>query len=220
MKSVALLSGLALVLVSGLASAETFKLDAGSSVMTWKGTKITGASHNGEIRLKSGSLEVEKAAVKSGSFAVDMASLTDLDLVANAEYQTKLMNHLKSEDFFDVVKFPESTFVIEKVTALKDDNYTISGKLTIKGNTQPLSFPAKIKIAKDSAEADGSVVIDRTVWGVKYGSGKFFTDLGDKVIKDDMEIGFKLKATKEVAAAPAPKAKKTPAAKAKKEKSA
>jgi polyisoprenoid-binding protein YceI len=194
------LSMAAIALAANFASAEALNLDTQSSLLTWKGgKKVVDTTHNGEIRLKSGSLELEKGkgknakpTVKGGKFEIDMATLTDLDLASNKEYQDKLVNHLKSEDFFDVAKFPTSEFVIEKVTPVKGDEYTVSGKLTIKGNTQPLSFPATITFDKGAAKADGTLKFDRTVWGLKYGSDKFFTGLGDKVIKDEIEIGLKL----------------------------
>lgn len=185
-----------IMLASSLASAETFRVDTAGSALTWKGTKITGASHNGQVKLKNGTLEVDKGKIKGGSFEIDLDTITNEDLASSPEYHAKLLGHLKDVDFFDIKKYPTSKFVIEKVTPVKGDEYTVSGKLTIKDATKPLSFPATIKFAKDSAEAEGTLKFDRTVWGLKYGSGKFFKDLGDKVIKDEIEMGLKLKAAK------------------------
>jgi polyisoprenoid-binding protein YceI len=193
---------LAAVMAFNVASAEALKLDEKSSVLNWKGTKITGASHVGEIRLKSGSLDVEKGQIKAGSFVVDMSSMTNNDLKDSPEYQAKLLNHLKSDDFFDVQKYPESTFVIEKVVPGKAAGESIvSGSLTLKGKTASLSFPAKIKIENGVATAEGTLTFDRTQWDLKYGSNKFFQNLGDKVIKDDIEIALKLEAKADAPAA-------------------
>ena len=174
-------------------ASSTVELDPAASKITWNGKKVTG-EHKGEIKLKDGSFVVKNKAVVSGKAALEMASITDLDL-KDAENNAKLLGHLKSEDFFDTAKYPLATFVLKSVVPKAGANGTtdeMTGDLTIKGETHPITFPAKIVEAAGKYTADAHVVVDRTIWNIKYGSGKFFTGLGDKVIRDEFTLDLKL----------------------------
>jgi polyisoprenoid-binding protein YceI len=168
----------------------TYTVDAAKSTITWLGKKVTG-SHNGTISLKSGSLNVDGKKVTGGTFVIDMTSIKDADGSA------KLEGHLKADDFFGSSKFPTSTFVITKVTG-SGANVTVSGNLTIKGITKPLSFPASVTTNADGtvSAVAGKIVVDRTKYDIKYGSKSFFDSIGDKAINDEFEIGVKLVAAK------------------------
>jgi len=168
----------------------TYTVDAAKSTITWLGKKVTG-SHNGTISLKSGSLNVDGKKVTGGTFVIDMTSIKDADGSA------KLEGHLKADDFFGSSKFPTSTFVITKVTG-SGAKITVSGNLTIKGITKPLSFPAAVTTNADGtvSAVAGKIVVDRTKYDIKYGSKSFFDSIGDKAINDEFEIGVKLVAAK------------------------
>jgi polyisoprenoid-binding protein YceI len=126
-----------------------------------------------------------------------MTTISDEDLKSNPEYQKKLVGHLSSDDFFKVTKFPTSTFKITSVTAKSKNEVTVKGDLTIIGNTQPIEFPAKVTTDKGTMTGEATVKLDRTKWGLKYGSGNFFKELtADKVINDDFELNLKLVAKK------------------------
>jgi hypothetical protein len=73
-------------------------------------------------------------------------------------------------------------------------DYNVKGNLTIKGITNEISFPAKVSLENGNVQAMGTATIDRTKWNIKYGSGKFFQGLGDKMIYDEFEITFDIKA--------------------------
>ena len=177
---------------------KTLKLDTAASTMNWIGKKVTG-QHNGTIKITKGELGVDNNnAVVNGNFEVDMKSIVNLDL-DDAEWNAKLINHLKSEDFFAVEKFPVSKFEITDVSPLNDAakpnfNSTVTGNLTIKGVTKSITFPASIKFENGVLTAFADFDIDRTQWDIKYGSGKFFENLGDKMISDNFNISFKLTA--------------------------
>lgn len=173
-------------------------VDTAQSKMLWTGSKITGSSHHGAINLKSGSIEVKNGLVVGGQFEVDMSSITNEDLKGSPEDMNKLVGHLKGEDFFEVSVHPTTTYNISSVKPIsgKTNMYNVSGKLTLKGKTEPLNFPAEIKLADGQATAIAKFEIDRTVWGVKYGSGKFFKGLGDKVINDKIQFDLNLVAKK------------------------
>jgi len=168
----------------------TYTVDAAKSTITWVGKKVTG-SHNGTIALQSGSLAVNGKNVTGGTFTIDMNSIKDADGSA------KLEGHLKADDFFGVAKFPTSTFVITKVAG-SGANVTVSGNLTIKGITKPLSFPATVTVNADGTVSAlaGKIVVDRTKYDIKYGSKSFFDSIGDKAINDEFELAVKLVAKK------------------------
>jgi polyisoprenoid-binding protein YceI len=180
--------------VAGLAANKTMQIDTTQSKVGWLGKKVTG-QHNGSVALKSGSIEMDAKGIKGGQFEIDMTSINNEDL-KDAGYNKKLVDHLRSDDFFSVAKHPMSTFVIKSVKPLtgnKDATHEITGDLTIKGITQPVTFPAQVEVKGNKASAKGKVVIDRTKFDVRYGSGKFFQNLGDKMIDDNFEITLDLK---------------------------
>lgn len=168
----------------------SYTVDAAKSTITWLGKKVTG-SHNGTISLKSGSLNVNGKNVTGGTFVIDMTSIKD------ADGSEKLEGHLKADDFFGSTKYPTSTFVITKVTG-SGTNVNVTGNLTIKGITKPLSFPATVTVNGDGTASAlaGKITVDRTKYDIRYGSKSFFDSIGDKAIDDNFEIGVKLVAKK------------------------
>ncbi len=169
--------------------------DTRQSSLVWTGRKI-GGDHTGNISLASGSLQVEKNKLIGGSFEIDMNSITNTD-ITNAEYNGKLVGHLKSDDFFGVEKHPKAVFKITKATPVAkakagENNYQITGDLTIKGKTETIHFPAVVKLNGNAAEAVAKIVVDRSKFDVRYGSPSFFADLGDKAIDNEFIIDLKL----------------------------
>jgi polyisoprenoid-binding protein YceI len=179
-------------------SAETYKIDAKESKVGWKGFKKMGSSHFGNISLKEGEVKVEKDGVLTGgNFVVDMATISNEDLKDSADYQKKLVGHLSSGDFFDVAKHPTSTFKVLSVTPKAKGEVVIKGELTMIGQTNQVEFPAKVNLAKGVVTGEATIKIDRTKWGLKYGSGNFFKELAaDKIISDEFELSLKLVAKK------------------------
>ena len=152
--------------------------------------------HNGHIAVKEGQVEVEKGQVKSGTVAIDMATISNEDL-KDADYNKKLVGHLSSEDFFNAAKYPTSTFKVTSVVPGKDNNVTVKGELTMIGQTQPIEFPATVTVKDGVMTGDAVVKVDRTKWGLKYGSDSFFKELaGDKIISNEFELTLKLVAKK------------------------
>ncbi|NTD96845.1 YceI family protein [Agrobacterium tumefaciens] len=167
-----------------------YTVDPAKSTITWVGKKVTG-SHNGTIALQSGTLNVDGKKVIGGTFTIDMNSIKDADGSA------KLEGHLKADDFFGTAKFPTSTFVITKVAG-SGASLTVTGNLTIKGITKPVSFPATVAVNADGTVSAlaGKILVDRTKYDIRYGSKSFFDSIGDKAIDDNFEIGVKLVAKK------------------------
>lgn len=183
--------------VAKVEAATNLKLDTAASSVEWKAFKKLGSSHNGTIKLKSGEVEFKKDVLVGGTFVVDMSTIADLDLAPTPDYQKKLVGHLSSEDFFNVAKFPESILKIKSATKSGKDQYAVKADLTMIGNTQPVEFTATVKMEKGAAEGTTTLKLDRTKWGLKYGSGNFFKELAaDKIINDEFELTLKLKAAK------------------------
>ena len=111
----------------------------------------------------------------------------------SSEYNKKLESHLKSSDFFTVDQFPTASF---KIKGMYDffmiDNIGFKGDLTIKNTTIETLIPASISINDSTAESIGVINIDRTLFGIIYGSGSFFDDIADKAIDDSFTLKFKL----------------------------
>ncbi|XGC79337.1 YceI family protein [Bdellovibrio bacteriovorus] len=191
------LSALVFAAASTSFAADVYKIDTKASTVAWKGSKKTGSSHDGAIGVKAGEVTVDKGQITKGNVVMDMATITNFD-VKDAEYNKKLVGHLSNEDFFNVTKFPTATFALKSVKpSAKKGEVTVVGDLTMIGVTQPIEFPAKVSVEKNTVTGEALVKIDRTKWGLKYGSGNFFKELaGDKIINDEFELTLKLIAKK------------------------
>lgn len=170
-------------------------VNTSGSKIEWEGKKVTG-NHNGTIQIRSGELFVDGQKVTGGSFDIDFNTIEVLDLT-DPEMNGKLTSHLKSDDFFAASSHPTGKFVITSVEQARDDkgnNMKITGNMTIKGITKPVSFPAKVTVDGNKVTATADFTIDRTLWDIKFRSGKFFQDLGDKLINDEFGIKLNLRA--------------------------
>jgi|SRR3989344_2542878 len=179
---------------SPLTGSQTYAINSEKTVMRWEGKKplIPNYTDRGTIAVKSGTVAMKDGAVTSGSFIIDMTSIAAVSTGKNSG-ETMLSKHLKSAAFFDTEKFPTAEFVITGVANNPEDMmYQVAGNLTIKGITKPITFPAKIYQAGDAIKAEARVTLDRTNWNVRYGSDKFFDNLGDKIIDNIFVVEFTL----------------------------
>ncbi|WP_046242938.1 YceI family protein [Hymenobacter terrenus] len=174
-------------------NAPAYKLQPQLSTLGWEGKAVT-HGHNGTMNFTDGELLVKGNALVGGTVTVDMKSMKATD-IKDAESQGKFVGHMSGDDFFGVATYPTATFKIVSVTPIKGaakdaDNATITGDMTIKGVTQRISFPAKVGVKDGVAAATGKVTIDRTKFGLKYGSKTFFDSIGDKAINDNFDLTF------------------------------
>ncbi len=168
-------------------------IDKSVSKVQWTAKKVTG-EHSGHVSLGNGTVYVENSNLVGAQVVMDMNSIVCTDLT-DKEWNAKLVGHLKSDDFFSVEKFPKASLEITSVKpAPTKGDYNVIGKLTIKGITNEISFPAKVNISGGSLKATGTAKLDRTKWDIRYGSGKFFEGLGDRMIYDEFEIAFDIAA--------------------------
>lgn len=189
MKTIALLNTLIFALTLSV-SAQKYTVDTDKSTLEWTGKKVTG-QHNGYIKLTEGSLELSNKSITNGLFVIDMTSISNEDLSGGTK--DKLLGHLKSDDFFSVKDHPTAVLKLNNSTKLVDGKATVSGELTIKGITHPVEFEG----TKTGNVFEASITIDRTKYNVRYGSGKFFDNLGDNMIHDNFTLDVTLVTTNE-----------------------
>jgi polyisoprenoid-binding protein YceI len=168
----------------------TYKVNAEQSKLTWLAKKVTG-EHSGTINVTSGSLALDNKVLKGGSFELDTKTIAVTDLT-DKETNAKLLGHLKSDDFFAVEKFGKANFNITSVQSTGAGTYDVKGKLTIKGITNEISFPATVKQEGNKVIANAKIIVDRTKYDIKFRSKSFFENLGDKTIYDDFELNVQL----------------------------
>jgi len=174
---------LILFLLTGVFSVSQAQVDLGNSSVKWTGTQISGKSHYGSLSFKSADVSFNGNELVGGSFVVDMNSLSVDDL--SGKGKKSLEGHLMSNDFFSVEMFNTSELKIEKVTKTGNNKYNATANLTIKGSTHSAQVSFDLN---ESNTMTAKLVFDRSKYDVRYGSGSFFENLGDKLILDDIEL--------------------------------
>lgn len=173
-------------------SSVNYTVDPASTTIECVGKKVT-VQHNGTLGIKSGTISAENGEITAGNFVVDMASITNTD-ITDEEMKGELLGHLMSPDFFNVDSFPEAKFEISTITPNEADengrSHLVTGNLTIKD----ITVYADIDVTGEAVDIKTDFDIDRTEWDIKYGSGKFFEGLGDKMINDLFTLAIKLNA--------------------------
>lgn len=164
-------------------------VDIKNSEVLWRGYKVLG-EHHGNITLNSGMLKMDGNKIVGGEFEMDMTSIDNSDLSGGSK--EKLVGHLKSKDFFDVENHKTATLVITNATRKSKGEYRITGNLTIKGITHPVIFNTSMEVEDKITKANATIRVDRTMYDIKFRSGKFFEDLGDKMIDDNFQLEVSL----------------------------
>jgi polyisoprenoid-binding protein YceI len=180
-------------------SDKSYTVDASASKVMWLGSKPAG-THNGTVNVSSGTVTTKDGNVSGGSFTIDMNTITCLDLEGGSkeglEAHLKGSETGKEDDFFNVAKYPTAKFDITKVTKLEnnpDASHMIFGNLTMKDVTKNVGFRAKVTNAGGTINVvTPEFTINRTDWGIKYGSKSFFDNLKDKFIDDEMKLSVNL----------------------------
>lgn len=172
---------LKLVALGALVVSQAFAadIDTKASEFTWHGSKVSG-KHYGKVFLKSGSVDMKDGKLTGGEFVADLKTFTVTDL--EGEWATKFLTHMKSDDFFSVEKYPTAKLKIKSVKGNK-----VTADLTVKDKTNEVTFDVKEK----GNAYSGQLEFDRTKFGMIYGSGDFFKNLGDKMIHNQVKIDFK-----------------------------
>ncbi len=171
---------IAVLIFNNLFSQTKFNLD--KSVVKWTGKEITTKIHFGSLKLTSAEINFLGDKITGASFQVDMTSLNVVDL--NGRGKSSLEGHLKSDDFFSVEKFNNSSLIVTDSEKKNDGSYVLKGDLSIKGYTHPVEFT----LEKISNGFLSKLTFDRSKYDVRFRSGSFFQNLGDKLILDEIEL--------------------------------
>jgi polyisoprenoid-binding protein YceI len=177
-----------------------YRVDPAASVVRWTGRNLFN-HHAGHVRLGAGEVELTDGALSRAGFTIDLGTIVCEDLRDPAVH-AMLIRHLRSGDFFDVENHPTARFEttrLEPIEASSEGtpNFRVTGAFTLRGITQEITFPAVIAAADtDHITAQAQLEIDRTRWGSRYGSGKFFAFLGKHVVNDHIAIHLKIQAVR------------------------
>ena len=170
-------------------NADTLWVDKLGSNIQWIGRKVTG-EHSGHIEVAGGFIVHADGKLTSGEILMNMQSIS-VDDIENPKWNQKLVDHLKNDDFFNSEKYPTAKFVFTEFKGKGADTH-VSGNITIRDKTVPTNLVINVVVDADSSYSTGTINIDRSLFGVKYGSGTFFEGLGDKMIMDEFTLNFKV----------------------------
>ncbi len=179
-----------LVFLASGVQAQKIEINTVESSVNWTGKKLTG-EHTGTLSFVKGEMVLNKKKLTGGVFEIDMNSIICTD-IQDKKSNVRLIDHLKSDDFFSVRTNPISRLEITKVQHLQGDEYSITGNLTIKGTTQAITFPATVMVTRGLVTAKAQLTFDRSKYNIKFGSNSFFENLGDEMIYDDIDLVIQL----------------------------
>ena len=172
-----------------------YLVDADRSIIQWTG-RNPNSSHYGTVNITRGEIESKDGNIV-GAFEIDMDSINDQDLEGN-ELKPVLMAHLKSDDFFLTKLFPTASFEIVNARPIQQPfltipNFNIDGNLILRGVKVHQEFMATVTRTPDNGlVAEAHYDIDRTKWGIIYGSARFFEHLGMHLVFDLISIQIKI----------------------------
>ena len=171
----------------GVATADNiYNIETAQSQITWTGREVSTSYHYGTLDFVSGNFEISNGAIVNGEFIVDMTSINNQDMEGDSK--ARLEGHLKSDDFFSVESYPTASISINSSELISDGKWNVSADLSIKGFTHPINF--EMISSEDGWSAN--LVFDRSKYDVRFRSGSFFENLGDKLIYDDIELSINL----------------------------
>ena len=179
---------IALTLISiSFSYSQSLTANKTQSLIRWYGEELTGKTHFGNLSFKEGQIELQDGLIIGGNFVVNMTSLSVEDLSGGSK--ARLEGHLRSDDFFSVDKYPEATLKITQKAKIEGDVQKLYGELTIKGTKHAVDFSI---ILVDKKTATANLTFDRSKYNVRFRSGSFFENLGDKLILDDIRMEVSL----------------------------
>ena len=105
--------------------------------------------------------------------------------------------HLRSNDFFDMDTYPEITFVSTSVEPAGDENYRVTGDLTIKGVTKPVTVDfeytgtAVDPYGNQRIGLEGTTTVNRKDWGVSWNAA---LEAGGVLVGEKVTLEFEVSA--------------------------
>lgn len=181
------------------AAGTEYVVNAGESSVKWTGTKVGVYDHHGTVDIRDGKFTVADDKVTGGNLTIDMTTIdVELDETFDGEEsKAYFLGHVSSADFFGVEEYPTSTFSVTKVEEGEEGKMNVSGNLKIRDVEKQVSFPVAVKFDGDKMMANGSLTVDRTEFGVNWGSNNWPDKIVNGIIVDNnMTMDFELSATK------------------------
>lgn len=162
-------------------------IDTSASTLEFVGSKVTG-SEAGHFGQWSGWIDLQEPFEQSTvNLEIQMATVTT--------ERDRLTQHLRSDDFFDAANHPTATFVTSRLAPAPDDagdaTHLVTGALTLRGQTQTITFPATVEVTDQTVRARAEFSIDRNRWGVSY------RGMEDDLIRDQVVIRFDVRAPRD-----------------------
>ena len=171
--------------------AGTYSLLIDDSELSWIGTELSTKTHTGTIDFTDGTIVVDSDNTISGNVKINMSTINVTDLQGRSKEM--LERHLRSSDFFEVESYSEAKFsFISKSFDKLSNQISFVGDLTIKDITNPISFNATLLETSPFLKAKAVLSFDRSKYNVRFRSGNFFENLGDKLILDDIDVNIRL----------------------------
>ena len=173
-------------------SSGDYVMDNDNSSIKWTGRELSTKSHYGSLQMKNGSLTVNTDGTVNGIIKIDMTTIDCEDLQGRSK--ASLERHLRSDDFFSVESHPIATLTFKSEGGIGAGNkLAFNGDLEIKGISHPISFESELKSVDPKVSALADMTFDRSKYNVRFRSGTFFQNLGDKLIYDDIEISVDIR---------------------------
>ena len=173
-------------------SSGDYVMDNDNSSIKWTGRELSTKSHYGSLQMKNGSLTVNTDGTVNGIIKIDMTTIDCEDLQGRSK--ASLERHLRSDDFFSVESHPIATLTFKSEGGIGAGNkLAFNGDLEIKGISHPISFESEVKSVDPKVTALVDMTFDRSKYNVRFRSGTFFQNLGDKLIYDDIEISVDIR---------------------------
>ena len=139
----------------------------------------------------------------SGYFDAEDPTKSSVELTIKAASidtrNTDRDNHLRGNDFFDMENHPEIRFVSTQVDELGEDRFRVSGDLTIKGVTKPVSIDfdytgsATDPFGNQRIGLEGRTTINRKDWGVSWNAA---LEAGGVLVSEKVNLEFEVSAIK------------------------
>ena len=171
------------------AADETYNIDPVHSQPMFEVQHMGFSMQRGSFGKMTGKITLDRAEKKG---AVDVT----IDTTSIRSMSDKLDTHLKSEDFFNVAKYPTITFKSSNMTFDGDKVVSVDGDLTMLGVTKPVTFKVTSFVCgehpfnkKPMCGAEATAMIKRSDWGMKYGI--------PKAVGDDVKLTLPIESSKE-----------------------
>lgn len=179
------------LLFSACKKHKEFKLDNGS-VASWKGFLETGYFNSGTIALNASSISVSDGQITGAEIKIPVSSILITNQLPD-DKKIELLNHLKSDAFFNMLLHPNVTYTLRttqklSTTDTEGNNYLIKGEMNLLGKTLPLDLAAKIETVQGTIHVKSEFKFDRTKWGMLYASDNALPP--DGKIKNDIQVSI------------------------------